>query len=96
MVVRHLAKKKKERQKSPKQRPEVDRHPPAQVQNRVRCPYCRTDDVVSYGYKRHTKVRYYRCRVCGDPQTCDWTRFKVVVGDPLAQPERVDPSKVPE
>lgn len=50
--------------------------PAPQVIRPVRCPYCGSDNV------RRTsawgRMRYYECRRCADPETCAWTRFKVV------------------
>ena len=54
---------------------------PVQILKRVRCPYCKTADVVCHGTRKGTGLRYYTCRVCCDPGQGDMepTRFKVIV-----------------
>ena len=67
---------------------------PPQVAVKIRCPLCRSESVVSCGST--DRVRYYRCRVCGDPESMEYTRFKTPISDPLRPPERVDPKEMIE
>jgi len=55
--------------KSPPDRPQVVRP--------IQCPHCYTTDVRCEG--THGGIRYYRCRVCCEYSTGNWTRFKVSV-----------------
>jgi len=50
---------------------------PAQVIEKIICPYCRSKRIQSNG--THGRIRYYRCLRCVDPETGTWTTFKVII-----------------
>ena len=66
-------------EKAPKLRPDCEPAPTqvVRVRPRVHCPFCRTKNVEG----RHTRgrVRYYKCRECGDPATGKFSAFKVIL-----------------
>lgn len=56
------------------------REPPLQVlarPPRPKCPHCGSENVRE-GSGPRGRVRYFHCRRCADPETGDWTRFRVL------------------
>lgn len=47
-----------------------------QAKPKTKCEACGSDDVERYASS--ADADYYRCRRCVDPNTFDWTTFKVV------------------
>lgn len=40
------------------------------------CPYCKSPRVKRTSARG--RIRYYRCCTCADPETGDWSRFRVI------------------
>lgn len=51
-----------------------------QTIKRIRCPSCGAS-LPDIRCERGGDLRYYRCKVCADPETGTFTRFKVLVED---------------
>lgn len=60
----------------------------------VACPYCRRADVILTSHRSLPsggRVYYYRCNVCVDRETRDYSRFKRLRRSPSPAPRVTDP-----